>query len=152
MPHHDTGFGICFTFPDDWELCKECADDQVSFTVCSPGTAFWSVTIMPDGPNPDDVIRAAVAAYEQEYDELDVRETVDDANAGRSPGAEVNFVCLDLTSTAILKACRLGRLTLLTLYQSDDADFEQLQPVMEQINASLRLASDRASDAGRSEK
>ena len=146
MPHHDTAFGICFTYPDGWELCEECADDQVSLTVSSPGTAFWSVTIMPDGPNPDDVIRAAVAAYEQEYDELDVRETAGDSNAGRSPGAEVNFVCLDLTSTAILTARRLGRLTLLILYQSDDADLEHLQPVMEQINASLRLASNRPPD------
>jgi hypothetical protein len=146
MPQHDTGFGIRFTYPEGWDLCEDCTDEEVSFTVSSPGTAFWSLTIMSDGPDPDDVMRAAIAAYEQEYEEFDVRETRDDASGGPAPGAEVNFVCLDLTSTAILKACRLGRLTLLTLYQSDDADFEQLQPVMEQINASLRLASDRASE------
>ena len=66
------GLGIQFRYPDDWTLTEELGDDEVSITVASSETAFWSVTILRHRPDPDAVLQTAIETFRDEYDELDV--------------------------------------------------------------------------------
>jgi hypothetical protein len=144
MQQQFTGLGIQFRYPDDWKLFEELGDDEASITVASPETAFWSVTILRHRPDPDAVLNTAVDAFRDEYDEIDVALSQTSLANRQVPAAEIDFICLELTNTARLRALRTERFTLLVLYQLTDADTEDQEETLESISASLICESDAA--------
>ena len=141
-----SGFGLRFHYPLDWELSEEITQEQVSITVSSAETAFWSVTVLRHCPDPESVLRAALLAYEEEYDEMDFVETEAALATRQAPAVEVHFVCLELTNTAFLQALRVSQFTLLVLYQLNDGELQEQEPVLEQINSSLTIAPDQVTE------
>lgn len=137
--HEYSGFGLQFLYPDDWELSEEVDDEQASITVSSPETAFWSATVIRNRPDPHSVLRAALRAFEEEYEELDIEEAEEAIGDHQSAAAEVNFVCLELTNTAILRVAAMPHFTLLVLYQFQDAEQESS---LQQISDSLVIAAE----------
>lgn len=142
MQQQFRGLGICFRYPDDWKLSEELGDDEASITVTSPETAFWSATILRHRPDPEDVLKTAVDVFRAEYDELDVAMCPTSLANRQVPSAEIDFICLELTSTARLRAFRTGRFTLLVLYQFTDADADDQEETLEAISDSLVCDSD----------
>lgn len=134
---HYAGFGLHFSYPADWELSEDIDDDQLSVTVSSPETAFWSATVIRNRPEPRTVLRAALRAYEEEYDDAEITETEIDVADRRLPAARVDFMCLELTNTAWMCAWQTARYTLLLLYQLNDMELEFHEPLLAEINASL---------------
>ena len=49
--------GVQFRFPSFWEVSEESAGSELTITVCSPETSFWSLTLIRDKPRPEDVIK-----------------------------------------------------------------------------------------------
>lgn len=137
MQQQFSGLGIRFRYPDDWQLSEELGDDEASITLTSPESAFWSVTVLRHRPDAEDVLQAAVEAFENEYSELDVSIGESTLANRRVSSAEINFVCLELTNTAFLRTFRSERLTLLVLYQLTDEDIDEQQPTLEAICDSL---------------
>ncbi|MGD9854142.1 MAG: hypothetical protein AB7U20_04245 [Planctomycetaceae bacterium] len=141
-PQEFSGFGLRFCYPADWELSEELDDDQVSITVKGPETAFWSATVIRHRPDPRSVLRAALRAYEEEYDDAEITETEVEFADCRMPAARVDFICLELTNTAWLRAWRTSQYTLLLLYQLNDTELDDQEPVLARINASLIVETD----------
>ena len=53
--------GVQFRYPDDWELNEEQSiENEVSITVFSPGTSFWSLTLFLEGELPEDLVKSAI--------------------------------------------------------------------------------------------
>ena len=131
------GHGVEFQYPEHWELDEQESGGQISITVASPGTSFWSLSLFPGDPRPDDLVESALSAFRDEYDELDVYPTP----AGAPPGAvarDLEFVCLELINSAFVRAFRVGRRTALVLYQGNDRELEQTRDALEAISRSLR--------------
>ena len=100
-------------------------------------TAIWSVILHPPGLRPEDLIDAAIAAMRHEYEQLDT-ERVDAVIAGREvPGSEMNFYCLDLTNTAVVRSYATEDGTYLVFCQADDREYSEVGPVFEAITQSL---------------
>lgn len=129
--------GIGFRFPDGWSLQEQEEGGDRTISVQSPETSFWAVSLLPERPEPADVIEAAVAAFEEEYPDLDVY-TVE-AELCRQPtlARDLDFVCLDLVNSAALRAFRTGRYTVLVLYQGNDRELEHTRELLEGISRSL---------------
>lgn len=135
-------FGIRFLFPGDWEIAEQQDDDEVSITVSSPGTSFWSVTLDFAGHPPEQLIESACTAFREEYDDLDIYQA-DATLCGRETIArDIDFVCLELTNSAFLRAFRTARFTVLVLYQETDHLLDEMRPVLEDISRSLNCDED----------
>jgi hypothetical protein len=86
---------------------------------------------------PKDLAEAALQAMRQEYSELDA-ERVREKSAGRELiGYDLNFYCLDLTNTALVRAVRTADATYLILCQAEDREFAEVEAVFRAITASL---------------
>lgn len=138
MPGIYNKLGIRFLFPDNWTLDEtDVLDGNSSVSVYSPGGAFWSVILHPAELEPEDLVEAAVDAMRQEYDELDA-EPFHDVVAGQEVvGSDLNFYCLDLTNTALIRSFSTDGATCLVLCQADDREFEELGGVFDAITRSL---------------
>jgi len=138
MPLEYAKLGIHFQFPENWTLDESDAlrgDESVS--VYSPGGAFWSIIKHPRSALPHELVEAALQAMRQEYDELDVEE-VKERVAGRElVGCDMNFYCLDLTNTALLRVFQTTEATYLVLCQADDREFATIEPVFQAMTRSL---------------
>ncbi len=139
-----TGLGLRFRYPSDWALSEELGELEANVTVSSPQTAFWSVTILRQRPQPRDVLRAAILAFEEEYDELDIVESEIEVAQQRVLAIEIDFVCLELTNTAFLCAFETARFTVLVVTQLNDVELEAYESLLEQITASLSCEADFA--------
>ena len=144
-------YGIRFAYPDDWEQVEERDDLRVTVTIESPEGGLWSVSLMFDGSDPEDVIDAALDGFREEYDEIDIyegwpnRADAAETVAGTMGEAElrqVEFVAEQLINSAWLRAIPLPLYTVFEFYQVNDhfaaADLEEL----EAISRSLTVSAD----------
>jgi len=138
MPAQYDKLGIHFQYPDNWTLDEiEARDNRNSVSVYSPGGAFWSLTIHPPDVSPQDLADDALAAMRQEYDELDA-EPVAETIAGRElVGWDMNFYCLDLTNTAVVRGFSTPEAAYLIFCQADDREFDEIQRIFAAITFSL---------------
>jgi hypothetical protein len=140
MPAVYDKLGICFQYPENWELDqKDALAGESCVTVYSPGGAFWSITIHPEGLKPKDLADAALKAMRQVYDELDAERTKEVVMGQELVGYDLNFYCLDLTNTALIRGWRTPAASYLLFCQSDDREFAEVEPVFRAITASLLM-------------
>lgn len=137
-------YGVRFRYPSQWELTEHRQDDELSITVASPETSFWSLTLLPDGPSPDEIMASAVVAFEDEYEEIDIYKCEASICDRRSVARDVEFVCLELVNSAFLRAVRLGERSALVLYQGTDHELEETRETLEEISSSLHFEEDES--------
>lgn len=136
------GHGIRFEYPDDWILHEQSSPDEITLTVNSPDTSFWSLTLLFDRPDPQRVIDSALDAFREEYTEIDVYPGDARLNDLPTIACELDFVCHDLIGSAFLRAVAAPDFTLLVLYQGADLELDTLQTVLEKISGSLKWEND----------
>ena len=136
--------GVRFQYPDYWELTEQRQENELSITVSSPETSFWSLTLLPDGPSPDEIMASAMVAFEDEYEELDIYPSEASICDRRSVARDVEFVCLELVNSAFLRAFRLGERSALVLYQGTDHELEETRETLEEITSSLHCEEDES--------
>jgi hypothetical protein len=138
MPATYDKLGVKFQYPDNWTLDeKDALEGENSVSVYSPDEAFWSLVIHPSHVDPEDLLATALKTMRKLYEELDA-ERAEETIAGRKlSGYDLNFYCLDLTNTALLRALRTPAASYLILCQADDRELEQVEPVFRAITASF---------------
>jgi hypothetical protein len=138
MPALYDKLGIKFQYPDNWTLDEgEALDGELSVSVYSPGGAFWSVMVHPLSQAPQGLVDTALQTMRQVYDELDaeaVEETIGDVEL---VGCDINFYCLDLTNTAVVRSGCTPRATLLIFWQADDRELSSVEHVFRAMTVSL---------------
>src|SRR5262245_54395681 len=146
MDREYAGHGVRFRFPSEWEVSEQREESQLSITVSSPHTSFWTVTLLPDRPEPEDIVAAVLDAFHEEYDELD--DYPSRARVGKRPtvARDIDFVCLELLNVARVRAFRTPDFTVMVLYQGTDREFEESGPVLEKITKSLAFGEGQQAD------
>ena len=138
MPALFNKLGINFHYPENWTLDEqEALEGEPTVTVNSPGGAFWSVAIHPIADDPGRLTKTAVDALKQVYSDLDAEEASDQVAGLQISGYDVNFYCLDLTNTAIVRGFRGEHATYVILSQAEDREFAEIEPVFRAMTASL---------------
>lgn len=145
------GHGIRFEYPNDWILHEQSSPEELTLTVHSPDTSFWSLTLLFDRPDPQRVIDSALETFREEYTEIDVYPS--DVRLSDQPtnACELDFVCHDLIGSAFLRAVAAPDFTLLVLYQGADLELDDLQPLLEKVTRSLTWDSDSDEPPGEPE-
>jgi len=131
--------GVSFRYPGEWELTEEQTDDQLSITVSSPLTAFWTLILFPDCPEPEDVVETTLDAFHEEYSEMDEYPSKARVGRRRTIGRDIDFVCLDVLNLARVRAFRAAPFTGMVLFQLTEAEEDEMGPILERITRSLSL-------------
>lgn len=129
--------GVSFRFPHDWELVEQSHDDGITITVSSLASVFWSLSLFPSRPTPEHVLQTAVAAYRDEYTDIDESAVETELCDVTARGWDLEFLCLDLVNAVVLRSFRTGRFTALVLFQGIDHELDQMRQQVEQITDSL---------------
>ena len=138
--------GVRFRYPNEWAVSEQQDEDQISITVSSPQTAFWTVTLFPGCPEPEDIVAAALDAFHEEYEELDDYPSRVRVCRRRTVARDVDFVCLELLNSAGIRAFRAGRFTVLVLFQLTESEREETAPILDRITRSLSCSAGKSDD------
>jgi hypothetical protein len=138
--------GVRFRYPPDWELSEQHEGEQISITVSSPLTAFWTLTLFPDRPAPGDIVAAALDAFYEEYDELDDYPSKIRLCKRPTVARDVDFMCLELLNSAGIRAFRAREFTMLVLFQFTEGERDETGPILERITRSLSCPADPAGE------
>jgi hypothetical protein len=144
--------GVRFQYPQDWELSEQQEGEQISITLSSPLTAFWTLTLFPDCPDPGDIVAAALDAFYEEYDELDDYPSKTRLCKRPTVARDVDFVCLELLNSAGIRAFRAGEFTVLVLFQFTEGERDETGPILEQITRSLSCPAEPIADESKVEE
>jgi hypothetical protein len=133
--------GISFLYPENWDLDEEETDGRYGeVSIYSPSGAFLLIGVHPRPIDPLALAKGAVDGILEEYGDVDVEEAQQTISGRELVGYDLNFFCMDLTSTARVRCWRTSEATYSVFSQAEDKDFERLAQVFEAITASL-LAS-----------
>lgn len=130
--------GIRFEYPENWTVDHSDdgeGGDQV--VVSSPETAFWHLSQHPREVELDPLFDEVLATLRSEHQDIEVEPTRNDLEDFELEGFNVNFICLDLTNTCWLRACRTPSATLLLICQAEDREFERISAVFLAMLASV---------------
>lgn len=136
------GHGIRFEYPDDWILHEQSSPEELTLTVHSPDTSFWSLTLLFDRPDPQRVIDSVLDTFREEYSEIDIYPGDARLNDQPAIACELDFVCHDLIGSAFLRALVTPDFTVLVLYQGADLELDDIQPLLEKVSRSLTWDTD----------
>lgn len=137
-----TGHGLVFHYPTDWTLSEDASDGVATVSLQTPGAAFWSLTVFADRPAAEDVLGAVLAAYRDDYPELDIYGVSTTICQLPAEACDLDFVCFDLVSSAALRSFETLTRTFLIVYQGQDREIEQFRADFERIISSLHLDSE----------
>jgi hypothetical protein len=138
--------GVLFEYPENWELdVEEDTNARLAVSVYSPGGGFWSLRVENEPLAPHDVVQSVLAAMREAYDQIDTEETTQVVEGCELLGVDIQFICLDLTNSAQVRAARFEIGTLMILMQAEDREFAQLEPIFLAMTTSLlrRLSMDQ---------
>jgi hypothetical protein len=141
FPSDYTGPGFHFRYPPGWVVDEDQQDQELTVTVRPEGeetTAFWSLTILPDRPNVQQVLRAVLRAYEEDYPELDTYPVEQEIAGRKASGRDLEFVCLELLNTARLRVFRTRDFTAVVLCQAMDEELEAMEDAFRLLTSSLQ--------------
>ncbi len=131
------GHGVRFRYPADWTLSEEEQGATVNIHLQTPGLAFWMLTLLPPTTDVVDVVEATVAAFEDEYEQVDRYDRSVEFDDLRTAGCDLDFVCLDLVNSASVRAVALAESTALVMFQGEDRELSELRPQFEAVTDSL---------------
>jgi hypothetical protein len=134
--------GIRFRYPENWVLEREDNDAGWTVSVQSPGTAFLMVCLRQDTPATDEVADAALAALQEDYPELEYDPCIDSVAGQPAVGHTIRFFSLDLTNTCWTRSFYSSEGTILVLWQVNDLELEQAEPVLKAICSSFEVETE----------
>ncbi|MCB9953127.1 MAG: hypothetical protein H6824_19300 [Planctomycetaceae bacterium] len=134
--------GIAFQYPEDWMLEEENNEGDTTITVTDGETSFWSLHLMRERPQVEEVIEEIETAFKGEYDEVDVERSIKQLARREAEAREISFVCLELVNTAFVRVFRTGRFTVMILCQATDHELEDARSNFEAIADSLDVDLD----------
>jgi hypothetical protein len=138
MPAIFSESGLSFQYPENWKLERDEIDNGWLATVHSPDTSFYMLCYRDDCPTAEELADEALVDLREAYPELEA-EPGSTAIAGRvAHGHDVRFFLFDLTNTAWTRTFRTRNATVLVMWQVNDLEMEQHEPVLRAMVASLQ--------------
>jgi len=129
--------GIHFEYPEDWILHEQSTPEEITVTINSPETSFWSFTLLLDRPDPYRVVETVIDALREDYSDVDVYTNEGQLGELSAVARDVDFVCHELIGSAFIRAAVIPGGTLLVFYQGADIELDETQLMLERITKSL---------------
>ena len=131
--------GIRFQYPDNWRLTREDAETGWTVSVESPETAFFMLTFDDQMPEVGLVAQTVLDALRADYPDLEAEDAVESIAGQPALGHDIRFFSLDLTNTCRTRSFYSDAGTILVMWQTNDLELDDVEPVFRAICASLRV-------------
>ena len=139
--------GIRFSYPSDWELREEQAENQTSIDLIGPATASCSVILLRDCPDAESAVEAAVDAFRDEYDDID-RQEIHEVIANRQTvGCDLDFIYFELCSAVSVRAFCAEYFTALLICQASSDDVDHAEAAFHLVCESIDCDGNSLSEA-----
>jgi hypothetical protein len=142
MPGSFERDGVRMMYPENWTIEKEDREDGWDVHFQSPATAFLSLSYQRDELHADDLAERALASLREVYKELESSEVQDTLAKSPAVGFDVDFVSLDFTNSAWIRAVPTSAGCLLVLCQCTDAELDLNGRVLAGMRQSIQLDDD----------
>lgn len=137
MPAIYNRHGLQFQYPENWSLEDDSSEEVASVSIFSPDGSYWSVSAHDESADPDALAESVVRTFESEYQGIDtypIEEKIADCDLA---GFDLDFIYLDLITTALIRTVHHGDRWLVIVCQAEDRALTKLRPVFEAITTSL---------------
>lgn len=138
MPAQYNRAGIQFEYPENWQLTDDQFADSAHYvSLESPGGGYWSLQVFPRWVDPEaasDEVRKTLLEEYESLESVEAKEQIDDIEA---TGYDMHFYCLDFVVACKTRSFYAGGKTFVVVYQAEDRDFDQLEPVFQAMMISL---------------
>jgi hypothetical protein len=131
--------GVRFQYPATWKLEREDTDSGWTASVQSPGTAFLLLSLDHNMPDVDEVAQTVLTALRDEYDDVEADDKVESIAGQPALGHDIRFFSFDLTNSCWTRSFYGGDATVLLMWQVNDLELEESEPVLRAICASIRI-------------
>ena len=131
--------GVRFQYPESWQLTRDDVDGGWTVSVQSPDTAFFMLTFDEGMPDTDVVAETVLEALRAEYPDLEAEDALESLAGQPALGHNVRFFSLDLTNIACTRCFYSDTATILVMWQANDLELDQVEPIFKAMCASLRL-------------
>ena len=142
MPAKFDDAGIRFQYPENWRLEREESEEGWTVSLQSPSTAFMLLTVNQDDPSPDEMLATTLEALRSDYPDLEFDDCVDSLAGQPAVGHDIRFTSLDLTNTCWTRSFYTAEGTILVLWQVNDLELEQAEPVLRAICSSFEVETE----------
>lgn len=130
------GLGVEFSYPDQWKLDLSEEKTVKSVSVLGPGGSFWSIARRPRDTNLSRMVQEVVETMKSLYEDLDAEPTSETIQDVQLIGYDLNFIYLDLTNTARVRAFSTRQGTYLIMCQAEDRDWPHVEEAFYLLSAS----------------
>ena len=131
--------GIRFQYPETWRLEREDTASGWTASVQSPGTGFLLLSVDHDMPDVDQVAQTVLTALRDEYDDVEADDKVETIAGQPAVGHDIRFFSFDLTNSCWTRSFYGGDATVLLMWQVNDLELEESEPVLRAICASVQI-------------
>jgi hypothetical protein len=131
--------GLSFSYPDDWRIEREDADNGWTVTLQSPGAAFAMVQLDRDLPDPRQMLHEALQTLKGEYPSLEADSALETIAGEMAVGHDMEFFSLDMVNTCWTRSFYGVAGTVFLLCQTTGADEDDYEPALRAVAASMRL-------------
>jgi len=137
MPGQYEKFGVKFLYPENWQIAAEGGDEWPKVvTVQSPDGAFLSLYIYEGSVDLRELVREAVDAMRQEYEDLEAEEVLHPTD-GSDYGYNLDFYYLDLVVSAQIRGALVPGKAVVWQCQAESREFDKCELVFRAITTSL---------------
>ncbi|MCU0871047.1 MAG: hypothetical protein MUE50_01760 [Pirellulaceae bacterium] len=131
-------FGIRFLYPENWTVSDEQLEDWPrSVSIQSPQGAYWELQVYPSRINPARLVKQALAAMEQIYEDLEAEPVTEELWEVAATGYDLHFFCLDFLVTSRIRGFYAGSRTCVLTCQAESREFDRQQAVFSAMTKSL---------------
>jgi hypothetical protein len=131
--------GVRFQYPDNWQMTQEATETGWTVSVQSPDTGFFLLTLDEEMPETGLMAETALDALRSEYPGLEAEDALDSLAGQPAVGHNIRFFSLDLTNTCCTRSFDSEGGTIFIMWQANDLELEELEPIFRAICASLEV-------------
>ncbi|MDA1050629.1 MAG: hypothetical protein O3C40_09125 [Planctomycetota bacterium] len=130
--------GVRFFYAEGWKITEDEIDNEPrTLSLESPKGGIWALMLYNDQRSIEDLVGEALAVMCEEYEDLETAPYATEFGDVQARGREIYFYHLDLLIQCRIVGAPLGSQVALLLWQAEDRDFEELEPVFRAMATTL---------------
>jgi hypothetical protein len=130
--------GVRFLYPENWKITEDNTTELPrSVAMESPRGGTWELIVYDEQRDADGLTGEVLSAMRKEYEEIEISPCSTQFGDVPAGGYNLYFYHLDLLVNSRALAAQFGEKTVLLLWQAEDREFEELEPVFTAMATSL---------------
>ncbi|HUG70566.1 MAG TPA: hypothetical protein VMM76_22645 [Pirellulaceae bacterium] len=130
--------GVRLIYAEGWKITEDELDAEPrTLSIESPQGGIWELMLYSEPRDSDELAGEALSVMREEYENLETTAFTTEFADVSACGHEIYFYHLDLLIHSRIITAPFGEKTALLLWQAEDRDFDELEPVFRAMATTL---------------